>query len=240
MTAPYWLNIHDPTDFPDVNLALTDPDGLLAIGGDLTEERLLTAYRNGIFPWYNEDQPILWWSPDPRAVLFPDNLRISKSLRKKLRRQVFTVRFDTAFEQVVRACAEPRVDQNGTWISEEMYEAYVRLHQAGHAHSVECWQNDRLVGGLYGISIGQIFFGESMFSRVTDASKVAFVYLVKHAAAKGFPLIDCQVSSDHLASLGADDIDRSVFVTYLNQYCSKEGWPGLWQLDFNVEQSILA
>lgn len=239
MTAPYWINIHDPTDFPDVRLALTEPDGLLAVGGDLSVERLLAAYRNGIFPWYSEDQPILWWSPDPRAVLFPDKLRISKSLRKKIRQHEFTIKFDTAFDQVMCACAEPRATQNGTWISDEMCEAYVRLHRAGHAHSVECWQGDQLVGGLYGVSIGQIFFGESMFSRVTDASKVAFVYLVKHLAAKNYFLIDCQVSSPHLASLGACDIGRSVFVSHLNQYCLKSGWLGPWHLELEVEQSSL-
>ncbi len=239
MIAPYWLNTHDPTDFPTVNLALTQPDGLLAVGGDLSEQRLLAAYQKGIFPWYNKDQPILWWSPDPRAVLFPADLRISKSLRKKCHQQIFNVRFDTAFEQVVQACAEPRADQNDTWINEEMYDAYVHLHRAGHAHSVECWQDDDLVGGLYGISIGQIFFGESMFSRVTNASKVAFVYLVKHLEEKNYSLIDCQVSSPHLASLGAGDIKRSVFLTYLNQYCSVQGWSGRWQLDPEVEHSIM-
>lgn len=240
MTAPYWLNARDQTDFPDVRLALTDPDGLLAVGGDLTEERLLAAYRRGIFPWYNEDQPILWWSPDPRAVLFPDKLKISKSLRKKLRQQVFSVRFDTAFEQVIHACAAPRPDQTGTWISDEMREAYIRLHKQGHAHSVECWQDDNtLVGGLYGISIGQVFFGESMFSLVTDASKVAFVYLVQHLKAKGFSLIDCQVTSAHLTSLGACDINRNEFVVYLNEYCTKEAWTGHWQVAAEVEQLIL-
>lgn len=237
MSAPYWLNIHDPTDFPDVSLALTEPDGLLAVGGDLSEERLLAAYRKGIFPWYNEDQPILWWSPDPRAVLFPENLKISKSLRKKIRKDLVTVKFDTAFEQVMLECAAPRLEQNGTWISDEMREAYIRLHKQGYAHSVECWQDNTLVGGLYGIAIGQIFFGESMFSRVTDASKIAFVYLVQHLKAKGFALIDCQVSSAHLASLGACEIGRSEFVTYLNEYCLKDGWSGQWQLDQKLEQS---
>ncbi len=240
MTAPYWLNPYDPTDFPDVNLALTEPDGLLAVGGDLSEQRLLAAYRRGIFPWYSDDQPILWWSPDPRAVLFPDNLKISKSLRKTIRKQIFRVTFDTAFEQVVHACAEPRAGQNGTWISDEMYEAYVRLHQADHhAHSVECWQEGRLVGGLYGISIGQVFFGESMFSHATDASKVAFVYLVKHLAAKGYPLIDCQVSSAHLTSLGACNIHRHEFITYLNKFHSQKGWTGKWQCDSKVMSLIM-
>lgn len=239
MTAPYWLNIHDPTDFPDVSLALTEPDGLLAVGGDLSEQRLLAAYRKGIFPWYNEEQPILWWSPDPRAVLFPDKLRISRSLRKTLRKKIFSVKFDTAFAQVMLECAAPRPAQNGTWISDEMREAYLRLHQQGYAHSVECWQDDRLVGGLYGIAIGKIFFGESMFSSVTDASKVAFVYLVRHLQLKGFTLIDCQVSSAHLETLGACDIARAEFIHYLNEYCPKHGWSGPWQMDPAVEQSIL-
>ena len=240
MTAPYWLNPHDPTDFPDVSLALTEPDGLLAVGGDLSEPRLLAAYRNGIFPWYNEDQPILWWSPDPRAVLFPANLKISKSLRKTLRKQDFTVRFDTAFAQVIRACAAPRPNQNGTWISDEMCEAYIRLHKAGYAHSVESWQGDQLVGGLYGIAVGQVFFGESMFSLATDASKIAFVYLVKHLQAKGYVIIDCQVSSAHLTSLGALNIERDEFVSYLNQYCLKPAWPGKWQVDPDIEKSVVS
>ena len=239
MTAPYWLNIHDPADFPDVSLALTEPDGLLAVGGDLSEARLLAADQQGIFPSYNEDQPILWWSPDPRAVLFPENLKISKSLRKKLRQKIFAITFDSAFEQVVLECAAPRPAQSGTWISEEMREAYSRLHQRGHAHSVECWQGDRLVGGLYGIAIGQVFFGESMFSRVTDASKVAFVYLVKQLAAKGFALIDCQVSSAHLETLGACDIERDEFTAYLHEYCSQPGWTGQWEIDPTIEKSIM-
>lgn len=238
MTAPYWLNIHDPEDFPDVRLALTEPDGLLAVGGDLSEQRLLAAYRNGIFPWYNEDQPILWWSPDPRAVLFPDKLKISKSLRKKIRQGLFSVKFDTAFEQVMLECAAPRPGQNGTWISDEMRQAYKRLHNLGYAHSIECWQGDRLVGGLYGIALGQIFFGESMFSRVADASKVAFVYLVRHLQARDFALIDCQVSSAHLESLGACNIERSDFSRYLNEYCSKTGWTGRWESAPEIENSL--
>ena len=238
MSAPYWLNIHDPTDFPDVSLAMTEPDGLLAVGGDLSEQRLLAAYRRGIFPWYNEDQPILWWSPNPRAVLFPERLKVSTSLRKKLRKKIFTVRFDTAFEQVILECAAPRRGQNGTWISDEMCQAYHRLHKLGYVHSIECWQGDRLVGGLYGIALGRIFFGESMFTRVADASKVAFVYLVRHLQTKGFVAIDCQVSSAHLSSLGACDIERSDFVTYLNEYCSKPGWTGKWRVDPQVEDSI--
>lgn len=240
MTAPYWLNAYNPADFPDVSLALTEPDGLLAVGGDLSEQRLLAAYRKGIFPWYNEDQPILWWSPDPRAVLFPENLKISKSLRKRLRQNCFSLSFDTAFEQVVCECAAPRARQCGTWISDEMREAYVRLYQHGYAHSVEAWREGRLVGGLYGIAIGRIFFGESMFSRMTDASKVAFVYLVKHLQEKGYPLIDCQVRSPHLESLGACNIERSAFIDYLDEYCQKDEGPGKWTAEKQVETSLLA
>lgn len=238
MSAPYWLNIHDPADFPDVSLALTDPDGLLAIGGDLSEARLLSAYAKGIFPWYNEDQPILWWSPNPRAVLFTDKLKISKSLRKALRKKNFSVKYDTVFEEVIRQCAAPRLNQSGTWISNEMREAYIRLHQRGYAHSVECWQDGKLAGGLYGVTIGRVFFGESMFSRVTDASKIAFVYLVQHLKAKGFPLIDCQISSAHLESLGACNIDRNEFVACLNEYCGMAGWNNPWKIDPVIEQAI--
>lgn len=231
MTAPYWLNSHDPGDFPDVSLALTEPDGLLAVGGDLTVKRLLTAYQRGIFPWYSEDQPILWWSPDPRTVLFPEQLKISRSLRKTLRNKPFTVSFDRAFTEVIQACSEPRPDQNGTWISEEMQQAYIRLHAEGHAHSVECWLDSKLVGGLYGVSIGKVFFGESMFSRTSDASKVAFVCLVKHLQAKGYPLIDCQVHSEHLESLGASNIPRVEFIGFLEKYCQEKGWDNPWQVE---------
>ncbi|MDH5444275.1 MAG: leucyl/phenylalanyl-tRNA--protein transferase [Gammaproteobacteria bacterium] len=239
MTAPYWLNTHDPTDFPDVSLALTDPDGLLAVGGDLTVKRLLTAYQRGIFPWFSEDQPILWWSPDPRAVLFPERLKISRSLRKTLRKQVFKVTFDKAFTEVIQACSEPRADQNGTWITDDMQQAYVRLHEAGHAHSVECWQDGQLVGGLYGVSIGKIFFGESMFSRVSDASKLSFVYLVKHLASKGYPMIDCQVYSEHLESLGAINILRSEFVKALDTYCKEPGWDQPWEIENSIVQNLV-
>lgn len=239
MTAPYWLNIHDPTDFPAAELALTEPDGLLAVGGDLSEQRLLAAYRQGIFPWYSEDQPILWWSPNPRAVLFPADLKISRSLRKTLRKQNFRVSFDTAFTQVIRECAAPRPTQRGTWISDEMREAYTRLHRQGHAHSVECWQGEQLAGGLYGIAIGRIFYGESMFSRETDASKVAFVYLVRHLQARGFSLIDCQVSSPHLYTLGAIDIERREFLRHLATACNLDGWDAPWQVDPLLEESMM-
>ena len=193
MTAPYWLNPLDREDFPDVSLALRDPDGLLAIGGDLSIERLLAAYRRGIFPWYSDDQPILWWSPDPRSIIRPKNLVISKSLNKTLKKKTFKVSFDQAFVDVIVQCAQPRQKESGTWITDEMTQAYIRLHNAGHAHSVECWQENKLVGGLYGIAIGKVFFGESMFSLVSDTSKVAFVYLIKQLQNWGYEMIDCQV-----------------------------------------------
>jgi len=215
MTAPYWLNPHDPEDFPDVSLALTDPNGLLAVGGDLSVARLLTAYRRGIFPWYSEDQPILWWSPDPRMVLFPNQIHISKSLQKTLRKNIFELRIDTVFEQVMRQCAAPRNDNAGTWITEEMIYAYIELHRQGHAHSIECWQNNELVGGLYGVAIESTFFGESMFSRTPNASKVALVSLSQYCLENNIKLIDCQVESEHLFSMGAVNITRDEFVKWL-------------------------
>ena len=193
-SAPYWLNPANPAaPFPPVELALREPDGLLAVGGGLEPERLLNAYRHGIFPWYSEGQPILWWSPDPRTLLFPWQLKVSRSLAKTLRQQRFQISLDTDFAGVIRGCAEPRRDEPGTWITAEIRQAYERLHQLGLAHSVETWRDGRLVGGLYGVALGRAFFGESMFSRVSDASKVAFVHLVRQLAAWDFALIDCQV-----------------------------------------------
>ena len=224
------LDPHNPNQpFPPLHRALREPDGLLAVGGCLSAERLLTAYRQGIFPWYNADEPIFWWSPDPRLVLFPDNLILSRSLRKTLRKNVFTVTFDKAFSEVMIACAEPRKDSAGTWISSDIYQAYVELHQQGFAHSVEVWFNDELVGGLYGVALGQVFFGESMFHTKTDASKVAFVSLVEQLQAWHYQLIDCQIHTNHLASLGAEDIDRRTFVRLLNQYCRMPVSPIAWQ-----------
>jgi leucyl/phenylalanyl-tRNA--protein transferase len=200
MHIPVWINPHDsPSAFPDAEFALREPDGLLAVGGDLSLPRLLHAYRNSIFPWYSSDQPILWWSPDPRSVLFPPQLKISRSLGKVIRSNRYEVTLDEAFDAVIHACAQPRGDGGGTWITPEMATAYSDLHAQGHAHSAESWYRGRLVGGLYGVSIGKIFFGESMFTRMTDASKVAFVYLVRQLQAWGFPLIDCQVHTAHLA-----------------------------------------
>lgn len=197
--------------FPPVETALEEPNGLLAAGGDLSSARLIAAYSQGIFPWYNENAPILWWSPSPRCVLFPDELHISKSLAKCLRQQHFTVTADQAFADVMRGCAGPRNYTDETWITSAMFQAYCRLHEQGIAHSVEAWQDGKLVGGLYGIALGYVFFGESMFSLASNASKVAFVHLVKALQQAGFTLIDCQVSSSHLQSLGAREISRNDF-----------------------------
>lgn len=229
MTAPYWLTPHDPDDFPDVALALRDPDGLLAVGGDLSVPRLLAAYRHGIFPWYNAGQPILWWSPDPRAVLFPDRLHVSRSLARVLRQGRFEVSFDRDFAAVIQRCSEPRADEQGTWITTEMQQAYINLHAAGHAHSVEAWQEGELVGGVYGVSIGKAFFGESMFSRVSNASKVAFVTLVRQLRAWDFGLIDCQIQSPHLDRFGAELITRQRFVQLLDRYCPRPDVVGSWR-----------
>lgn len=232
----HWIDPGAPDlRFPPVSRALREPEGLLAAGGDLRPERLVAAYRAGIFPWYEAGQPILWWSPDPRAVLTPGGLRITRSLRKRLRHGGFSVSFDRAFEAVLRGCAAPRRGAHGTWITPEMHAAYVRLFELGLAHSVEVWQEARLVGGLYGVAIGRIFFGESMFSRVSDASKVALVYLARHLQAWGFPLIDCQLPNPHLERLGTTCIPRERFVALLRQYCAAETVPGPWQVDPQLE-----
>ncbi|MBV1786603.1 leucyl/phenylalanyl-tRNA--protein transferase [Marinobacterium sp. D7] len=204
-------------EFPPVDTALDEPNGLLAAGGDLRPARILAAYRRGIFPWYNDDEPILWWSPEPRCVLPPSQLHISRSLRKTLRKPNYRVSFDTAFQQVIEACAAPRSYSQGTWISPAMQRAYIELHELGYGHSVEVWMDDELVGGLYGLAIGSVFFGESMFSRRTDASKIAFAHLVEHLKNWGYDLIDCQVYNDHLASLGAQEIPRAEFVDLLTK-----------------------
>ena len=208
-----WLERGDP--FPPVEEALKEPNGLLCAGADLSLKRLLAAYGNGIFPWYSDDQPILWWSPDPRMVLFCDELKVSRSLAKNVRNKGFETRIDCAFAKVIKACAEPRKGEPGTWISAEMQAAYLALHRAGHAHSVETWREGRLVGGLYGVSIGRAFFGESMFSRETDASKVALVALVEELRARGCPMIDCQQRTPLLASMGGREIPRRQFLRRL-------------------------
>ena len=234
MTAPYLLNKFDKTDFPAVELALREPDGLLAVGGDLSVERLLTAYQKGIFPWYSEGQPILWWSPDPRMVLEPKDVKISRSLAKKMRNKNYKVTFDQSFREVITACSEPRIEkdllESGTWILDDMINAYIKLHQAGYAHSVECWQGNKLVGGLYGLAIGKVFFGESMFSRVSDASKIAFVSLCQQLEQWGFKLIDCQVYTPHLESLGASMIPRKEFLTLLQKYIINNNEQVKWKV----------
>ncbi len=236
ISGPYWIDQHDASClFPPVEQSLAEPNGLLAAGGDLSPKRLISAYRQGVFPWYNEDQPILWWSPDPRAVLLPGQLRISRSLRKKIRQRRYHVSMDRSFEDVLIHCALPRNDEDGTWITDEMHQAYLHLHKIGVAHSVEAWQDHVLVGGLYGLGIGQVFFGESMFSHATDASKVAFCYLVKQLERWGYALIDCQVSSRHLASLGAIDIPRRRFIEYLNTHIDQPGREHPWRLDEGLE-----
>ncbi|NJD33119.1 MAG: leucyl/phenylalanyl-tRNA--protein transferase [Gammaproteobacteria bacterium] len=213
-----WLAPSDPPDaFPPVSEALREPDGLLCAGGDLSVPRLLAAYRRGVFPWFSQGQPILWWCPDPRAVLFPREFKVSRSLAKTLRNRGFETTFDRSFAAVMRLCADSDLRPEGTWITPQMLAAYQDLHAAGYAHSVETWLDGRLVGGLYGIALGRVFFGESMFSLERDASKVALKALVDAAVARDAQLIDCQVSSSHLASLGARDIPRSDFVTLLDE-----------------------
>lgn len=222
---PNWP--HEP--FPDSDSALKEPNGLLAVGGCLSVERLASAYRSGIFPWYSEGEPILWWSPSPRWVLVPHCVKISRSLRQRIKREDFSITHDLAFEQVITACAEPRPGQDGTWINEEMQEAYIKLHHAGYAHSFECWREGQLVGGLYGIAIGSCFFGESMFRRETDASKVAFVIACQKLESWGYGLIDCQVHTDHLESLGARPIEREAFLREIQGLCLREPAVTAWE-----------
>jgi len=214
--------------FPPVETALAEPNGLLAMGGDLSVERLLDAYRHGIFPWFNPGEPILWWSPDPRMVLVPGEVRVTRSLAKRMRNAGFEVRVDTAFAEVMRACAAPREGESGTWISPLMVAAYTRLHQAGYAHSVETWRDGQLVGGLYGVAIGRMFYGESMFSREPDASKVALVRLAQQLQRWGFGLIDCQMETPHLASLGACTMPRAAFIARLAELVKLPHQPGPW------------
>ena len=215
-----YLLASDPdTPFPDVELAETEPNGLLALGGDLSPTRLFNAYRSGIFPWYNEEQPLLWWSPNPRMVLYPQLIKVSRSLRKTINKRRLSATFDHAFVDVIKACAAPRKDGAGTWLNHQMIEAYIELHDIGAAHSVEIWKGEELVGGLYGVSMGKVFFGESMFSRETDASKLALLHLANCLQHWGFKMIDCQVYSPHLESLGAIEIKRTSFCKNLNRWC---------------------
>lgn len=224
-----WLEGDAP--FPPVNRALAEPNGLLAAGGELTIERLLDAYRNGIFPWYCDGQPVLWWSPDPRMVLAPGGIALSRSLRKRLRRRDYEIRTDSAFSEIMRACAEPRAGQAGTWITSEMMGAYLALHRAGYAHSVETWIDGVMSGGLYGVSMGRVFFGESMYSRSPDASKLALAHLARQLERWDFGLIDCQMATSHLASLGAQEISRSDFVRALSELVNYPTRSGRWRFD---------
>ena len=226
-----WLNNNAP--FPPVNRALREPNGLLAAGGDLSALRLLEAYRHGIFPWFNPGEPILWWSPDPRMVLIPGEFKPSRSLAKVLRNAAYEVRCDTAFEQVMRGCAAPRGGHHGTWIHEDMIAAYCALYEIGYAHSVEVWMDDRLVGGLYGVSIGRMFDGESMFSHASNASKIALAYLARQLERWQFKMIDCQMNTAHLASLGAREISRSEFIARLQELINCESVTH-WQFDTDL------
>jgi leucyl/phenylalanyl-tRNA--protein transferase len=224
-----WLDPESP--FPPLETALARPNGLLAVGGDLSPSRLIDAYRRGIFPWFNEGDPILWWSPDPRMVLFPQELKISRSLRKTLKRGNYEIRADSAFKQVMEACAAPRGEHTGTWIHAEMISAYGKLHEMGMAHSMETWIEGELVGGLYGVGLGKMFFGESMFSRVSDASKIALVHLVTQLQRWGFEMIDCQMKTEHLASLGAREISRKEFRQKLKELVHYPERGEKWCLD---------
>jgi leucyl/phenylalanyl-tRNA--protein transferase len=234
MSAPpaiHWLGEHDRVDaFPSVELALKEPNGLVAAGGDLSPERLQAAYRRGIFPWYSRGQPILWWSPDPRAVLFPRELKVSRSLAKNIRNAGFVVRFDTAFSDVIAACGDSNLRADGTWIVREMRAAYCKLHELGLAHSVEVWRGSELVGGLYGVALGKVFYGESMFSRATDASKVALKVLCDELIRREFVLIDCQMATPHLLSLGAKLIPRTDFVAAIAVHAQAPDPVGIWEI----------
>ena len=228
MSIP-WLDGADP--FPPVETALRDPNGLLAVGADLSAQRLIDAYSRGIFPWFSEDDPVLWWSPDPRMVLWLSELHVSRSLKRTLRSGRYTVTLDGAFDEVIAGCAAPRRDDNGTWITAGMLDAYRRLAALGKAHSVETWLGDRLVGGLYGVAIGRMFFGESMFSSSGDSSKVAIVHLVRQLRRWGFELIDCQMSTSHLASLGAREIPRAEFAAHVSRLVRLPSVPSPWRLE---------
>jgi leucyl/phenylalanyl-tRNA--protein transferase len=222
------LHAARPGQFPDPEGAMVEPNGLLAWGGDLSAERLLAAYSQGVFPWFNPDEPILWWSPDPRCVFRTDGVHISRSLRKQLATTHWRLTADTSFNRVMRACAEPRNGQPGTWIGDEMIAAYQELHRLGHAHSVEVWDRGSLVGGIYGVAIGRLFCGESMFSARTGGSKVALAGLCQLLHGWGFPLLDAQVSNPHLVSMGAIDMPRKQFVAQARRLAAMPGMPGSW------------
>jgi leucyl/phenylalanyl-tRNA--protein transferase len=234
----HWLDPRNPQQpFPPVHLAMRDPNGLLAIGGDLTSARLLRAYSQGIFPWYNPDEPILWWCPNPRAVLTPDSLHISRSTAKAIRRADYAVTLDQAFGDVLEACAGVRSRSRGTWLGEEMKRAYRQLHAEGHAHSLELWRDRQLIGGLYGIALGRVFFGESMFSHADNASKIALHWLARQLKQWQFEMIDCQVSSAHLMSLGAQELPRDTFLRKLSSAVRIDHAPGIWQFEIDVPNS---
>ncbi len=216
--------------FPPIENATEE--GIVAAGGDLSPGRLISAYSRGIFPWFSDNEPIMWWSPDPRFILFPKKLKVSKSMKTIQNKGVFQVTYDSCFKQVITACSNaPRKDQDGTWITNDMIDAYCELHQQGIAHSVEVWQDEKLVGGLYGVSLGTSFFGESMFSKVSNASKFGFIKLVNRLIEKNFELIDCQVFTEHLKSLGAEEINRTNLLTFLNSTLEKESWIGDWGIN---------
>jgi leucyl/phenylalanyl-tRNA--protein transferase len=236
-----FLDTDRPDAFPPVDTALRDPDGLLAGGGDLSPERLLAAYRRGIFPWYSRGQPILWWSPDPRTVFETDRMHVPRRLARWLGTCEWTIRADSGFETVVRACAAPRPGQRGTWIDSAMREAYVRLHELGHAHSVEAWDGDALAGGIYGVAIGRMFFGESMFSAADNGSKVALLALARALRGWGYPLLDAQVASPHLFTLGAIEIARGDFCARVGELVGLAGVDGDWRAAFPpIEPADLA
>lgn len=231
----HWLDPRNPHQpFPPVHLAMRDPNGLLAIGGDLSATRLLRAYRQGIFPWYNPDEPILWWCPDPRTVLPPSGMHVSHSLRKTIRRADYALSFDRAFDEVLEACSAARGKSRGTWLGDDMRGAYAELHRRGNAHSVEVWRDGALIGGLYGVTLGRVFFGESMFSRATDASKLALYWLAQQLQRWDFEMIDCQVSSAHLLSLGARELPREQFLKTLAPAVQAEGRGAPWRFDADV------
>ena len=227
-----WLAADTP--FPPVETALREPNGLLAAGADLSAQRLLDAYRRGIFPWFNEGDPILWWSPDPRMVMFPEELKVSRSLRKTLLARRYEIRTDSAFHSVMQQCAATREAQTGTWITDGIIQAYTHLHELGRAHSVETWIDGELAGGLYGVALGRMFYGESMFSRRTDASKIAFAHLVRQLQRWGFGMIDCQMKTAHLASLGAREIPRDEFAQHLAQLTALPGSTAPWRFDHDL------
>ncbi|WP_114153904.1 leucyl/phenylalanyl-tRNA--protein transferase [Chromobacterium haemolyticum] len=223
--------------FPPVRLALREPNGLLAAGGDLSPQRILAAYSQGIFPWFSEGEPILWWSPAPRMVLCPDELKVSRSMDKVLRNQRYEIRVDTAFREVMSACAEPRTQQKGTWIVPEMVDAYCRLHRLGYAHSFETWIDGELAGGLYGIGLGLMFYGESMFSRRSNASKLAFIHMVRHLREQRVTMIDCQMHTRHLQSLGAKLVSRQTFLATLKENARRAQPAAMWNYRYTNEPS---